>query len=205
MAGGALLFVCRRSDGCVEELKSYYTHVYHSRGKSTSLATGRLGSNPCFTAVYRSHLTSNSVRDSVFLVLFTTTAIIIYTAPSSTRRRQFIYLAKAFWARISETHYQHTGNNHSSVPRSHTTVADRMSPPVRVIITYKFPPSCRTGSVHVLLRTLEHQSAGGDGISVVNERESRVRKGNGRLSLISTVACVDMLTLLHSSASWLFQ
>lgn len=43
---------------------------------------------------------------SVFLVLFTTTAItaitaitiitIIYTAPSSTRRRQFLYLAKAF-------------------------------------------------------------------------------------------------------------
>lgn len=43
---------------------------------------------------------------SVFLVLFTTTDItaitaitiitIIYTAPSSTRRRQFIYLAKAF-------------------------------------------------------------------------------------------------------------
>lgn len=97
------------------------------------------------------------------------------------------------------------GNNHSSVPRSHTTVADRMSPPVRVIITYHFPLCCRTGSVHVLLRTLEHQSAGGDGISVVNERESPVRKGNGRLSLISTVACVDMLTLLHSSASWLFQ
>lgn len=192
-----------------EELKSYYTHVYHSRGKSTSLATGRLGSNPCYTAVYRSHLTSNSVR---LLVLFTTTAITItpiiniYTAPSSTRcRRQFIYLEKAFWARISETHYQHTGNNHSSVPRSHTTAADRMSPPVRVIITYKFPLSCRTGSVHVLLRTLEHQSAGGDGISVVNDRESRVRKGNGRLSLISTVACVDMLNLLHSSASWLFQ
>lgn len=33
LAGGALLFVYRRSDGCVEELKSYYTHVYHSRGK----------------------------------------------------------------------------------------------------------------------------------------------------------------------------
>lgn len=58
--------------------------------------------------------------------------------------------------------YQHTGNNHSSVPRSHTTAADRMSPPVRVIITYHFPLSCRTGSVHVLLRTLEHQSAGGE-------------------------------------------
>lgn len=158
------------------------------------------------TLLYKALFTSNSVRDSVFLVLFTTTAIInIYTAPSSTRRRQFIYLEKAFCARISETHYQHTGNNHSSVPRSHTTAADRMSPPVRVIITYQFPLCCRTGSVHVLLRTLEHQSAGRGGISVVNERESRVRKGNGRLSLMSTVACVDMLTLLHSSASWLFQ
>lgn len=80
--------------------------------KSTSLATGRLGSNPCYTAVYRSHLTSNSVR---LLVLFTTTAITIitititYTAPLSTRRRQFLYLERAFWARMSGTHYQHTG------------------------------------------------------------------------------------------------